>query len=60
MYAGGNVKPANKKTDRVDRRLAEEQTAPYPSDGMICRSVSARVGNVRDNDSSLIEPAAAA
>jgi len=26
MYAGGNVKPANKKTDRVDRRLAEEQT----------------------------------
>jgi transposase-like protein len=26
MYAGGNVKPANKKTDRVDRRLAGEQT----------------------------------
>jgi 4-hydroxy-2-oxoheptanedioate aldolase len=26
MYAGGNVKPANKKSDRVDRRLAEEQT----------------------------------
>jgi hypothetical protein len=26
MYAGCNVKPANKKTDRVDRRLAEEQT----------------------------------
>ena len=26
MYAGGNAKPANKKTDRVDRRLAEEQT----------------------------------
>src|SRR5438270_426044 len=26
MYAGGNVNPANKKTDRVDRRLAEEQT----------------------------------
>jgi hypothetical protein len=26
MYAGGNVKQANKKTDHVDRRLAEEQT----------------------------------
>src|SRR2546423_434802 len=26
MYAGGNMKPENKKTDRVDRRLAEEQT----------------------------------
>ena len=26
MYAGGNVKRANKKADRVDRRLAEEQT----------------------------------
>src|ERR1700758_5258874 len=26
MYTGGNVKPTNKKADRVDRRLAEEQT----------------------------------
>jgi hypothetical protein len=26
MYAGGSVKPANKKTDRIDRRLAQEQT----------------------------------
>src|SRR5438046_2684994 len=26
MYAGGNAKPANKKTDRIDRRLADEQT----------------------------------
>jgi putative SOS response-associated peptidase YedK len=34
--------------------------APYPSDDMICWPVSARVGNVRDNDSSLIEPVAAA
>jgi putative SOS response-associated peptidase YedK len=30
--------------------------APYPADGMICWPVSARVGNVRNNDSSLIEP----
>ena len=34
--------------------------APYPSGGMICWPVSARVGNVRNNDSSLIEPVAAA
>jgi len=34
--------------------------APYPSDDMICWPVSPRVGNVRNNDSSLIEPVAAA
>jgi putative SOS response-associated peptidase YedK len=34
--------------------------APYPSDRMICWPVSARVGNVRNNDSSLIEPVDAA
>jgi len=33
--------------------------APCPSDDMICWPVSARVGNVRNNDSSLIEPVAA-
>jgi len=27
MYAGGNVKPANRKVDRVDRRTAENQTS---------------------------------
>ena len=34
--------------------------APYPSDGMICWPVSTRVGNVKNNDPSLIEPLAAA
>jgi putative SOS response-associated peptidase YedK len=29
--------------------------APYPSDEMICWPVSARVGNVQNNDASLIE-----
>jgi putative SOS response-associated peptidase YedK len=28
--------------------------APYPSDDMICWPVSARVGNVKNNDPSLI------
>jgi putative SOS response-associated peptidase YedK len=32
--------------------------APYPSDEMICWPVSARVGNVKNNDPSLIEPIA--
>jgi putative SOS response-associated peptidase YedK len=34
--------------------------APYPSDEMICWPVSTRVGNVKNNDPSLIEPVAAA
>ena len=34
--------------------------APYPADQMIAWPVSARVGNVRNNDPSLIEPVAAA
>ena len=32
--------------------------APYPAAEMICWPVSARVGNVRNNDASLIEPIA--
>ena len=34
--------------------------APYPSEDMVCWPVSARVGNVKNNDPSLIEPVAAA
>ena len=33
---------------------------PYPSEEMICWPVSARVGNVKNNDPSLIEPIAGA
>ena len=33
---------------------------PYPSNDMICWPVSARVGDVRNNNSSLIEPVASA
>ena len=32
--------------------------APYPSEDMICWPVSARVGSVKNNDPSLIEPIA--
>jgi putative SOS response-associated peptidase YedK len=34
--------------------------APYPSDEMVAWPVSARVGNVKNNDASLIEPIAVA
>jgi len=34
--------------------------APYPSEDMIAWPVSTRIGNVRNNDSSLIEPVATA
>jgi hypothetical protein len=34
----------------------KELLAPYPSDELICWPVSARVGNVKNNDPSLIEP----
>jgi putative SOS response-associated peptidase YedK len=30
--------------------------APYPSDDMICWPVGARVGDVKNNDPTLIEP----
>jgi putative SOS response-associated peptidase YedK len=33
--------------------------APYPSEEMTCSPVSPRVGNVKNNDPSLIEPISA-
>jgi hypothetical protein len=36
----------------ADEARLKSLLAPYPSDGMICWPVSARVGNVRNNDSS--------
>ena len=44
----------------ADEAWLKSLLAPYPSDAMICWPVSARVGNVRNNDSSLIEPVAPA
>src|SRR5215472_18059359 len=43
----------------ADPRRLKSLLASYPSDGMICWSVSARVGNVKNNDPSLVEPIAA-
>jgi putative SOS response-associated peptidase YedK len=44
----------------TDEAKLKSLLAPYPSDDMICWPVSPRVGNVKNNDSSLIEPIAAA
>jgi putative SOS response-associated peptidase YedK len=40
----------------VDPHQLKELLAPYPSEEMMCWPVSARVGNVKNNDPSLIEP----
>ena len=45
--------------EAADETQLKAVLAPYPSDGMIAWPVSARVGNVKNNDPSLIEPIAA-
>jgi putative SOS response-associated peptidase YedK len=42
--------------ERVDLPHVKMLLAPYPSDCMICRPISARVGSVKSNDLSPIEP----
>jgi putative SOS response-associated peptidase YedK len=44
----------------ADPPQLKELLAPYPSEEMMCWPVSARVGNVKNNDASLIEPVAVA
>jgi putative SOS response-associated peptidase YedK len=52
--------PAWLGEEPTDEAKLKSLLAPYPSDDMICWPVSPRVGNVKNNDSSLIEPIAAA
>jgi hypothetical protein len=42
----------------ADPRQLKALLAPYPSEEMTCWPVSARVGNVKNNDLTLIEPLA--
>jgi putative SOS response-associated peptidase YedK len=42
----------------VDPHQLNTLLAPYPSERMTCWPVSPRVGNVKNNDPSLIEPIA--
>ena len=62
MFAGGN---AVVKWQLATYPLGEEPAdeahlksllAPYSSDGMMCWPVSPRVGGVKNNDPSLMEP----
>jgi putative SOS response-associated peptidase YedK len=50
------VWPAWLGEQRADVSHLKALLAPYPSDEMIAWPVSARVGNVKNNDPSLIEP----
>ena len=43
----------------ADARQLKAVLAPYPSEEMTCWPVSTRVGNVKNNDPSLIEPLSA-
>jgi putative SOS response-associated peptidase YedK len=48
--------PAWLGEEPADEAHVKALLAPYPADGMVCSPVSARVGNVKNNDPSLIEP----
>jgi putative SOS response-associated peptidase YedK len=50
--------PAWLGEEPADEAHVKALLAPYPADGMVCSPVSARVGNVKNNDPSLIEPIA--
>jgi len=54
------VWPAWLGEEPADETHLKSFLAPYPSDAMICWPVSPRVGNVKNNDPSLIEPIALA
>jgi putative SOS response-associated peptidase YedK len=42
----------------ADEAQLKSLLVPYPSDGMVCWPISQRVGSVKNNDPSLIEPIA--
>jgi putative SOS response-associated peptidase YedK len=44
------------REEPADPRQLKALLAPYPSEEMTCWPVSPRVGNVKNNDPSLIEP----
>jgi putative SOS response-associated peptidase YedK len=52
--------PAWLGEEPADARQLKALLAPYHADEMTCWPVSARVGNVRNNNPNLIEPVAGA
>ena len=59
-YLQNDAWPAWLGEEPADEPQLKALLTPYRADDMICWPVSVRVGNVRNNDSSLIEPVAAA
>jgi hypothetical protein len=51
-----NIRPAWLGEEPVDVPQLKSLLAPYPSKEMICRPVSPRVGNVKNNDPGLVKP----
>jgi putative SOS response-associated peptidase YedK len=60
VVLGPETWPAWLGEEPVEPRELKALLAPYPSELMTCWPVSPRVGNVKNNDPSLIEPIAAA
>jgi putative SOS response-associated peptidase YedK len=48
--------PAWLGEEPADARQLKSLLAPYPSEDMLCWPVSTRVGSVKNNDPTLIEP----
>jgi putative SOS response-associated peptidase YedK len=60
VLLGREVWPEWLGEEPADSSRLKALLSPYPSEEMICWPVSARVGNVKNNDPSLIEPIAGA
>ena len=59
MVLGPETWPAWLGEAPADARQLKAVLAPYPSEEMTCWPVNIRVGNVKNNDPSLIEPISA-
>ena len=60
VVLGPETWPAWLGEEPADPRQLKAFLAPYPSERLICWPVSQRVGSVKNNDPSLIEPVALA
>jgi putative SOS response-associated peptidase YedK len=60
VVLGPQVWPEWLGEEPADPARLKALLAPYPSDEMTCWPVSTRVGNLKNNDPSLIEPVALA
>jgi putative SOS response-associated peptidase YedK len=56
VVLGPETWPAWLEEEPADERRLEAMLAPYPSKEMTCWPISTRVGNVKNNDPSLIGP----